>query len=256
MGSYNTRVVFLCSVVVLQTIITCSADVRASNVRSLYASTFSGEGTYYNDAAGMVSCQIPRNDLPPAGQNSDMLGALNVQQYFGSAACGMCFRLTGSGQGLGNDPIVGDNIVYINDLCPACHAGDIDVAAQGDGRWDIQIRAVPCPVGNTKIQYKFAGSNPWYTKLQLRNTRVPAAKVEIYSSTSPIGSLAQAGDASSWVTLPPTADGHYSASVRTQDQGGIAVRLTSVYGHVVHDIIPRMSSNVMNGLVGVQFPQN
>ena len=50
-------------------------------------------------------------------------------------------------------------------------AGDVDLAVDGDGRWDIEIRGVQCPVGNTAIQYWFQGSNEWYLKLQIRNAR-------------------------------------------------------------------------------------
>ena len=42
---------------------------------------------------------------------------------------------------------------------------------EGDGRWDIEIRAVQCPVGTSAIQYWLQGSNAWYLKLQVRNTR-------------------------------------------------------------------------------------
>jgi expansin (peptidoglycan-binding protein) len=45
------------------------------------------------------------------------------------------------------------------------------LAENGDGRWAVDIQAVQCPVGNTKLEYKFQGSNPWYLKIQVRNSR-------------------------------------------------------------------------------------
>lgn len=49
--------------------------------------------------------------------------------------------------------------------------GSVDLAENGDGRWEVEIQAVQCPVGSTKLEYKFQGSNPWYLKLQVRNAR-------------------------------------------------------------------------------------
>ena len=50
-------------------------------------------------------------------------------------------------------------------------AGSVDFAENKDGRWDISIQAVQCPVGDNKLQYAFQGSNPWYLKLQVSNYR-------------------------------------------------------------------------------------
>lgn len=50
-------------------------------------------------------------------------------------------------------------------------AGSLNLAEAGDGRWDLEISAVQCPVGETKLEYKFQGSSPWYIKLQIRNHR-------------------------------------------------------------------------------------
>ena len=49
--------------------------------------------------------------------------------------------------------------------------GSVDFAENKDGRWDISIQAVQCPVGDNKLQYAFQGSNPWYLKLQVSNYR-------------------------------------------------------------------------------------
>ena len=49
--------------------------------------------------------------------------------------------------------------------------GDVDLGVSGDGRWDVSIQAVQCPVGSSKLEYKFQGSNPYYIKLQVRNAR-------------------------------------------------------------------------------------
>ena len=47
-----------------------------------------------------------------------MLCQLNVSVFI--------LQVHGSGQGLGNDPITGDFIVYVKDVCPECHSGKKD----------------------------------------------------------------------------------------------------------------------------------
>lgn len=39
--------------------------------------------------------------------------------------------------GSGADPVVGTFVAYVNDLCPECAYGAIDLGKNGDGRWDV-----------------------------------------------------------------------------------------------------------------------
>lgn len=53
-------------------------------------------------------------------------------------------------------------------------AGGYDLYIPGDGRWDIETKAIDCPTVPGKdgnIMFRFTGSNPWYVKLQARNTK-------------------------------------------------------------------------------------
>lgn len=59
----------------------------------------------------------------------------------------------------------------VGDLCPECSAGDLDQATAGDGRWKISWYPVQCNVGESNFIYSFQGSNPYYLKLQVANTR-------------------------------------------------------------------------------------
>ncbi len=56
-----------------------------------------------------------------------------------------------------------------------CRTGALDQASPGDGRWTILWTPVQCPVGVGRAAspffYSFQGSNPWYLKLQIANTR-------------------------------------------------------------------------------------
>jgi len=44
-------------------------------------------------------------------KNVDFTVALNSNQYGNSIGCGMCIKITGTGEGSGGDPIVGEHIV-------------------------------------------------------------------------------------------------------------------------------------------------
>jgi expansin (peptidoglycan-binding protein) len=221
------------------------AVVGQSNqaVLNLFHQTYSGDGTYYgNTKEGTCSYG---NNVPHAGTDSKIwaLAALNAPQFMGSLVCGLCVKITGSGHGLGSNPINGQHIVFIKDLCPECKAGDVDLALNGDGRWNIQIQAVQCPVGNTKIQYSFQGSNPWYVKVQIRNARIPITHVQLQRKGT-------------WVTPSHTSDGYWLVGDSHEWQTGqIAIRMTAANGHVLEDTIPKLENDsVQNGLKGVQVP--
>ncbi|XP_078352117.1 uncharacterized protein LOC144636790 [Oculina patagonica] len=100
-----------------------------------------------------------------------------------SLGCGMCLKITGKGKGSGNNPIVGKTKAVIVDQCAGgCGETGLDLYKQGDGRWKISYKAINCPTipgSDGKIQLRFQGSNPWYIKLQARNTKVPTAGMEV-----------------------------------------------------------------------------
>merc|ERR1712062_27037 len=108
--------------------------------------------------------------------------AINSPDYAQSFGCGMCYKVVGNGNGLGNSPITGEFYVYGNNICPECQEGSLDFAENGDGVWDIDIQPVQCPVGDLKIKYKYEGTNPYYIKVQTRNERVPVSKFQIYEN--------------------------------------------------------------------------
>lgn len=62
-------------------------------------------------------------------------------------------------------------LTAVTDLCPECKPGDLDQARAGDGRWQINWYPVQCNVTNTPFWYSFQGSNTWYIKMQVANTR-------------------------------------------------------------------------------------
>ena len=57
----------------------------------------------------------------------------------------------------------------MTDECPECAYGSLDLAASGDGRFQIEWQPVQCS-SNGPLVYSFQGSNDYYTKLQVANS--------------------------------------------------------------------------------------
>ncbi|CAL1530476.1 unnamed protein product [Lymnaea stagnalis] len=217
--------------------------VKNQAVLNLYSRNYNGDGTYYGEGTG-GTCQYA-TPLPPAATNRKIsaLVALNKPQFLNSITCGICLKVTGSGHGLGANPITGDHIVFVKDLCPECHEGSVDFALNGDGRWGITIHAVQCPVDSTTIQYAFQGSNPFYLKLQVRNARIPITGVQVHRSNA-------------WVTMTHSGDGYWLLSDgHAMPDGAFGIRLTAANGHVLEDTVPRIdNSHILEGGRKVQVP--
>ncbi len=132
--------------------------------------TFTGEGTYYGYAGG-GNCSFPTPTSPV------YTGAMNETQYDTSMTCGACVEVTGS---------KGSLVIRIEDRCPECAYGDIDLSEEAfpliddkiNGRVSISWKFVPCPVeGAVKFYFK-EGSSEWWTAVQIRNHKYPIAKLE------------------------------------------------------------------------------
>ncbi|HTF82333.1 MAG TPA: expansin EXLX1 family cellulose-binding protein [Cytophagales bacterium] len=137
---------------------------------------YTGEGTYYNYVGG-GNCSFPN---PYTQLHS---AALNGVQYEGASLCGACAEVTGPR---------GSLVVSIEDQCPECKHGDLDLEQEAfyfiadpiEGRVDISWKLVPCPVsGPLVFQFK-QGSSPWWTAVQVRNHRYPISKFEYKNSSS------------------------------------------------------------------------
>jgi hypothetical protein len=91
--------------------------------------------------------------------------------------CGECVAVTGP---------KGSVTVRIVDLCPECEPGHLDLSQQAfaqiadvsAGKVPITWKVVPCSVtGNVEYQIK-DGSSQYWTAIQVRNSRLPVAKLE------------------------------------------------------------------------------
>lgn len=175
---------------------------------------YAGEGTYYT-YTGFGSCSYgnpnPHTKLPPA--------AINGPQYGASEPCGMCAEITGPR---------GQIIVSIEDQCPECKYGDIDldmaafpsIADLIEGRVKITWKIVACPVTGPIVIHFKDKSNQYWTAVQVRNSRFPAKKLEYKMND---GSFKEA----------VKVDYNYFLDATGMGVGPYDFRITDIFGHVI-----------------------
>lgn len=107
------------------------------------SSSFDGDGTFYGDggAGEKGACMLKRGFNGVA-----TTVAMNKAQYDNGRSCGKCVTISGQGVGLGQTPIIGPILATIDNECPECKFGDIDLGLGGDGRWRISWDFIDCPV--------------------------------------------------------------------------------------------------------------
>jgi expansin (peptidoglycan-binding protein) len=154
-----------------------------------------------------------------------MTAAMNAPDYAGAAVCGEYAQVTGP---------KGQVTVRISDVCPECRTGDLDLSAEAfaliadpvAGRVPITWQVVTAPVSGP-VQYRYKeGSTRYWTAVQVRNSRLPIARLQIW----PTG-------ASGWIDVVRT-DYNYFVHAATVDAGPIHVRVTASTGAVVQDTLP------------------
>jgi expansin len=214
-----------------------------SDAEEMYENDQTGEATYYGHTnAG--NCGItPR---PSWASSLTYLVALNQNQYvsdYQSGGCGICLEGRYLGTGAGSNPPADTFTALVVDRCPGCAVGDLDLATTGDGRWDIEWRAIDCPVGSQSLRYQFEGSNQWYMKLGVRNHRVAVDSMEVQTQTD-----------GAWVKASRTQDNFFECSGCAYPMDfPLPVRVTSITGQVIEDTVQEL---VTSGLVdgeGKQF---
>jgi expansin (peptidoglycan-binding protein) len=186
--------------------------------------TRSGEGTYYG-ATGEGACSFDAS-------SNRMIAAMNRTDYAGSAACGAYVTVTGP---------KGKVTVRITDECPECAAGDIDLSAEAfaliadpvAGRVPITWQVVAAEL-SSPVQYRYKeGSTRYWTAIQVRNHRLPIAKLEILPSGS-----------SSWIEVQRT-DYNYFVYPTAIESGSLQVRITASTGATLTDTLPEPQGNLL-----------
>ncbi|CAN5908192.1 expansin EXLX1 family cellulose-binding protein [soil metagenome] len=185
-----------------------------------------GIATYY-DATGDGSCSF--------GTSSDLdVAAFNFPEFARSASCGSCIAVSGP---------KGAVTIRIVDSCPGCEEHHLDlsesafakIADPKAGRVPITYQTVACKVnGNMAYQFK-DGSHEFWTAIQIRNHRIPVAKVEAKKK----GVYAEM----------KRSDYNYFIDDQGIKDDPIALRITAADGQVLEDSMPGAK-----GKAGQEFP--
>jgi len=182
-----------------------------------------GVATYYA-ATGDGACGFgpSPNDLNVA--------AMDQPEWNGSAVCGECVAITGP---------KGSVTVRIVDLCPECEMGHLDLSQQAfaqiadvsAGKVPITWKVVPCNVtGNVEYQIK-DGSSQYWTAIQVRNSRLPVAKLEWMQNGA-------------WTDVS-RADYNYFVVSSGVGPASYQVRITSSTGETLMDTLPPVQPNAL-----------
>lgn len=178
-----------------------------------------GIATYYDaDGASAWNCGFD------VGEGSIDVVALNDPAYAESAACGGCILVTGP---------KGSVTVRVVDRCPECEEHHLDLSEQAfakiaeprDGRVAITYQGTTCEVtGNVAFRFK-EGSSQWWTAVQIRNHKLPIAKVE-YAKDGSFVAMSRA---------------QYNYFIEADGVGeqpaGLTLRVTAVDGQVIEHTI-------------------
>jgi expansin len=197
-----------------------SSSSSGSDPGSSSGSVFSSEqhtgiATYY-DATGDGSCSF--------GTSSDLdVAAFDFPEFAKSASCGSCVAVSGP---------KGAVTVRIVDSCPGCEDHHLDLSKSAfakiadlqAGRVPITYQTVACKVSGP-MAYQFKdGSHQFWTAIQVRNHRLPIAKLEAKKNGA-------------FVELK-RSDYNYFIDDQGLKDDPIALRITAADGQVVTDSMP------------------
>lgn len=115
---------------------------------------FFGDLTYYSGAGSGGSCS---SSYVPEGFTTV---AMNNPQYSDGLACGSCLEAT---YHIGGESVYFKAIV--DNLCPECAFGDLDLGETGDGRWSLEWSFIKCPPVEPIVTTQ--GSNSFYGKVKI-----------------------------------------------------------------------------------------
>jgi expansin (peptidoglycan-binding protein) len=182
-----------------------------------------GVATYYA-ATGDGACMFGPS---PTDLN---VAAMDQPEWNGSGVCGECVAVTGP---------KGSVTVRIVDLCPECETGHLDLSQQAfaqiadvsAGKVPITWQVVACSVsGNIEYEIK-DGSSQYWTAIQVRNMRLPVAKLEWMQNGA-------------WTDVAH-ADYDYFVVGSGVGPGSYQVRVTSSTGETLVDTLPPVQANAV-----------
>jgi len=201
-------------------------------------SVHTGDGTYYL-YSGSGNCSFPVSE-------GVLIAAMNTTDYNASAACGGLIEVTNDNTGL-------SVVVRIDDRCPECAAGDVDlnqsafaqIADLTDGRVPISWHYIANDqAGNVKLYFK-DGSNPWWVAVQAHDHMYPITRMEYRIS----------GSGNPYEDIPRADYNYFIASIPSGSSGPFDFRITDFWGSVIETPnIPFLITTEID--TGTQFPKH
>lgn len=206
-----------------------SSNPSTTNVVTMqnFGEMHSGVATFYTTADGSGACLYDKDT------SDTHIAALNISDWAGSAWCGACVDITG--------PMSNTVRIRIVDECPDCMPGQLDLhpdafaelAPKTEGRIPITWTFVACDVTGP-VSYKYKdGSNPYWTAVQVRNSRYPISKFE------------SSKDGSTWVEAQ-RQDYNFFLNASGFGTGMAHVRITAESGEMLEDTLPAVQVNAVN----------
>lgn len=197
--------------VVLRSSVACAAAFPTLGV--LTAAERSGKATFYGKAAPGGACSFP---APPADH---FTAAAGPADYAAAAACGGYLDVNGTR---------GTVRVKVDNLCPECPPGHLDLSTEAFARLDNVVKGMipitfhqvvdPELPGGLSFRVK-EGSSQWWLALLVDNHGNPLRSVEVSSGGHP------------WRALE-RADYNYWIADNGAGSGPFRVRVTDIRGHV------------------------
>ncbi len=195
-----------------------AGEETGSEEHPLSAEVSNGIATFY-DADGSGNCSFDKS--------SDLdVAALAMPLYAKSASCGACLRVTGP---------KGSVTVRVVDSCPPCEKSGVaidlsasafaKIAEPSKGRIDVRYQQVSCSApGNVSYHFK-DGSSQWWTAIQVRNHRLPIAKLEYEKNGG-------------YVAMTRESYNYFVAESGVGKQASLKLRVTATNGRSFEETLP------------------
>jgi expansin (peptidoglycan-binding protein) len=192
-----------------------------------------GEGTYYEDGL-LGNCSYPM-DLRPKYH-----AAMNHNDYADSRACGTYVNVRRK-----DDPQKREVTVLIDNQCPECSKGDIDlspaafklIAEHVEGRVPIEWSYVPAPKkGPLRFRWK-ESSCKWWLQILVMDHQYAVTKVEMQAPGL------------DWTALVRKKHNYWEAKHGLgKSEGPFNIRVTDVLGNTHTDYnLPLTPGQIVNG---------
>ena len=195
-----------------------------------------GEATFYEDGL-LGNCSYPPEARPVYH------AAMNRADYAGSRACGTYVHVRRK-----DDPEKREVIVLIDNQCPECSRGDVDlspaaferIAERVEGRVDVEWNYVPAPA-KSPLRYRWKeNSCKWWFQVLVMDHQYAVSKVEVQAPGT------------DWITLVRREHNYWEAKHGVErSPGPFTIRVTDVLGHTTTDYqVPLVPGQIVSGEQG------